>query len=132
LTPIFPDDAAARQLFGELGGVIAVDDQNAFDALCSASASIASHLEYLAAVVDWLEGQGTRRTESRHYIGHIYSALAAAIASDEADFSELANEYSTPGGLNELMRNHLARHGVFTEVGLGLDAVHRRVAMKSF
>ncbi|MBE1160915.1 NAD(P)-binding domain-containing protein [Dyella acidiphila] len=58
ITPLYPANAHARDLFERLGHVIEVDNETAFDLFSAATATMAAHFLYLDRISTWLAAQG--------------------------------------------------------------------------
>jgi len=129
-TAIYPADSAALDLFGAVGSAFTVDTEREFNALCAATATIASYFAFAESIASWLAGQGIAREQARDYIARIFSGLAPE-ASDSRTFHLLAAEDATAGGINEQLLAHLRGQGVFESVSQGLDAVMRRILSAS-
>jgi len=112
VTPVHPGGEAACELFDRLGGAAAVEDAGAFEAMSAASGTIAAHLEYQAAIADWLAGHGVPRAQASRYVASIF-----------ADVGGEASSYATPGGINERFAALLDEAGVFDAVRGSLDAI---------
>ena len=128
VTAIHPQEEFARAIFDPLGGVVAVDDERAFDALAASTATIAAHLAYLDTITRWLAGRGIPETDATRYVAAVFGALSGTLLRTQpSDFSTLANEYATAGGLNEQFLTALRRAGTFSTVEDALDDVARRL-----
>jgi pyrroline-5-carboxylate reductase len=128
LTAIHPGRELARAIFEPLGGVIAVDDERAFDALSASTATIAAHLAYLDTISRWLADRGIPRADATRYLGAVFGALSGTLrATGPNDFSTMADEYATAGGTNEQFLAALRRAGTFDIVDRALDDVARRL-----
>ena len=79
LTAIHPLHELARAIFDPLGGVVAVDDERAFDALSASTATIAAHLAYLDTISRWLADRGIPRTEATRYVRAVFGTLAGTV-----------------------------------------------------
>jgi pyrroline-5-carboxylate reductase len=124
ITAIHPDAAAAHALFDRLGAVIAVDDVAAFEAMSAATATIAAHLRYLAAIGDWLSEHGVPPEQASRYVSSIFVGLAETLRDGNTDLDGLARAHATPGGLNERFAAMLDDAGTFELVGRSLDAIY--------
>jgi pyrroline-5-carboxylate reductase len=128
LTAIHPPHEVARAIFDALGGVIAVDDERALDALSASTATIAAHLAYLDTISRWLAGRGVPRTEATRYVAAVFGSLSGTpLASQPDDFGTVADEFATAGGINEQFLTALRRAGMFDIVDRALDDVARRL-----
>ncbi len=131
-TAIYPPDPIVADLFATLGTAFEVGRENEFDALCTATATLASYFAFADAVASWLVGQGITQGKARDYIGKIFYGLGnTAIDAPERSFQSLAADHATRGGINEQLVAHLVSHGVFESVSEGLDAVMQRITAAS-
>jgi pyrroline-5-carboxylate reductase len=124
LTAIHPPHELAREIFDPLGGVVAVDDERAFDSLSAATATIAAHLAYLDAIAGWLADRGIPQIDATRYVAAMFGTV---LSPQPDDFSTLAAEFATPGGTNEQFLTALRRAGTFTIVDRALDDVAQRL-----
>jgi pyrroline-5-carboxylate reductase len=128
LTAIHPHHRLAQAIFERLGGVLAVDDERAFDALSASTATIAAHLAYLDTISRWLANRGIPQPDATHYVAALFGGLSGTLlAAPPNDFSTLADEYATAGGLNEQFLRALRHAGTFNTVDRALDDVARRL-----
>jgi pyrroline-5-carboxylate reductase len=127
LTAIHPPREVARAIFDPLGGVIAVDDERALDALSASTATIAAHLAYLDTISRWLAGRGVPQTEATRYVAAVFGGLSGTLLGQPDDFSTVVDEYATAGGINEQFLTALRRAGTFDIVDRALDDVSRRL-----
>jgi pyrroline-5-carboxylate reductase len=131
-TAVYPADPLALALFSLVGPAFAVNTEAEFDALCTATSTMASYFAFADAVAAWLVSHGLEEAEARGYVSYVFSGLAeTAVESPDRSFHVLACEHATPGGLNEQVHRHLVERGVFAAVAEGLDAVMRRVTAGS-
>ena len=127
-TIVYPPDQVAAEIFGRLGKVIPVADAAEFDALSVVTATFATYFKHLDTIAKWVSAQGVAEDKVRDYVAGIYTALAhAPEAAPHSDFSELAQEYATRGGINEQVVRELSDKGVFEAFAESLDNVHRRI-----
>jgi pyrroline-5-carboxylate reductase len=128
LTAIHPPHEIARAVFDPLGGVVAVDDERAFDALAASTATIAAHMAYLDTISRWLSDRGIPQADATRYVAAVFGALSGTLlATQMNDFRTLAEEYATAGGLNEQFLSTLRRAGTFDVVERALDDVAHRL-----
>ncbi|GAA3560973.1 pyrroline-5-carboxylate reductase [Microlunatus spumicola] len=129
LVPVFPPQPAALAMFRELGAVVALDDETAFDSFSAASAFAATQLDLLATVEAWLVGRGVPAPDASAYVRELIRGLSDALAEEpDRELALLASDHATPGGLNEQVRTYVRAHGVHELVATALDDVARRVA----
>ncbi|GAA1772386.1 pyrroline-5-carboxylate reductase [Nocardioides hankookensis] len=127
-TPVHPATPAVTDLFGRLGGSLAIDDELAYESVAAASATVAAHFRYLGTIAGWLTDRGIAGPEARRYVADTFAALSGELGQPDADFTALAQAHATPGGLNEQFARDLGEAGVYDEVRSGLDAVLARIA----
>lgn len=131
-TAIFPRDRAAIDLFTPLGAAFAVDSEDEFDALCTATATMATYFAFADGVASWLARHGIAPGEARDYVARIFSGMAqTALDSPDRGFREVASEHPTRGGTNEQVLNNLTRNGVCERLSEALDGVMRRLMAAS-
>jgi pyrroline-5-carboxylate reductase len=127
-TAIYPQDRLAMELFASLGGAFAVDSESEFNALCTATATMAAYFAFADGVASWLTRNGIPPAKARDYIAQIFSGLAdTAVDAPERSFQSLAEDHATRGGTNEQVLARLAESGLFQTFSEALDAVLRRV-----
>jgi pyrroline-5-carboxylate reductase len=124
VTPVYPGTAAARALFGRLGGSVTVADVVAFEAMSVASGTIAAHLRYLAVISTWLSGLGVAPEDATRYVSGMFAGVAGELGA-ETGFDALARAHSTPGGINERFSRLLTQGGVFETVRESLQAIYQ-------
>ncbi len=131
-TAIYPPDATVAALFSTLGKAFEVEGEAEFDALSTATATLASYFAFANSIASWLAGQGVPADKARDYVGRMFSGLACtAVNAPERSFEALATDHATRGGLNEQVLAHLVSRRVFETVSDGLDAVMQRVTSGS-
>jgi len=129
LVPVVPPVPAALELFRQLGTVVALDDEVAFDSFSAASAFAATQLDLLATVEAWLVGRGVPAPDASAYVRELIRGLSDALAAEpDRELALVAGDHATPGGLNEQVRTFVRAQGVHELVGTALDDVARRVA----
>ncbi|GAB2571130.1 NAD(P)-binding domain-containing protein [Microlunatus antarcticus] len=132
LVPVYPAQPAELAMFRELGEVVALDDETAFDSFSAASAFAATQLDLLATVEAWLVGRGVPGPDASAYVRVLIRGLSDALAEEpDRELALLASDHATPGGLNEQVRTYVRGHGVHELVATALDDVARRVAAAS-
>jgi pyrroline-5-carboxylate reductase len=127
-TVIYPDDPVAVDLFGRVGTAFEVETELEFDALATATATMATYFAYLGSIAEWLMQSGIPEAQARGYLAQVYSGLAeTAVEESQRSYEELAADHATRGGINEQVRKHLTSRGVFEAIPEALDAAMRRV-----
>jgi pyrroline-5-carboxylate reductase len=127
-TAIYPREQETVELFALLGAAFAVDTEREFDALCTATATMAAYFAFADGAASWLTRQGIAVGQARDYIARIILGLAeAAVERPERSFAELAEDHATRGGTNEQVVRHMTERGVYESFSEALDGVMRRV-----
>jgi pyrroline-5-carboxylate reductase len=124
VTAIHPAHELARAIFEPLGGVVAAGDERALDALSASTGTIAAHLAYLDTISRWLAHRGIPEADATRYVAALYGTL---LTTAPDDFSTLAREYATPGGINEQFLAALREAGTYGVVARALDDVAGRL-----
>ena len=127
VTVILPPGGAAKALFDPLGGTIELENQETFDAFSAATATVAAHFEYLGTTSRWLAARGVAPDDAVRYVASVFIGLTPALRSGES-FDRLAQDHTTPGGINELFAGHMRAHGVYALVDEGLDRVAKKIS----
>jgi pyrroline-5-carboxylate reductase len=127
LTAMYPDSAAARELFGRVGSVLVPDDEATLDALSAATATFAAHLDHLSTIVDWLTDHGVDHGAATAYVTHLFGQLGRSLSQSTGSLAALTERHMTPGGINEQFMTDLRRDGVPDVVRQALDRVLARL-----
>lgn len=131
-TAIYPADDAAIELFTQLGAAFAVETESEFNAICTATATMAAYFAFEDVVASWLSRNGIPPAKARDYMARLHAGLAdTAMEFPERSFQALAADHATRGGINEQVVRDLTGHGVFAHFSEALDAVMRRVSAAS-
>jgi pyrroline-5-carboxylate reductase len=127
-TAIYPADADAIELFTLLGAAFAVETEHEFDALATATATMATYFAMADGVASWLVRQGIPPRQARDYVATVFSGLShTAVEEPEQSFQALAADHATRGGLNEQVVGYLTEQGMFARLSEALDGVMQRV-----
>lgn len=126
-TVIFPPDPVARALFGRLGTAFEASSERELQVLWASTAAMASYFSTLDTLSSWLVRNGVPAETARNYIAAMFRGLSGVPIASGAAFSELADEFTTKGGLNEQLARDLGRSGVFDAWSGGLDAILARI-----
>ena len=98
LTAIYPPDRATVELFASLGGALAVDTESEFNALCTATATMAPYFAFADGVASWLRRHGVPQAKAREYIARIFSGLTdTALEAPERSFQSLSGRPCNAG-----------------------------------
>ncbi len=126
-TAIFPPDELAAALFNRLGVAIEVATESEFHALWSATGVMATYFRLLDTVSSWLAAQGVPPARAHDYVAMTFGGLGAYARTSSASFAQLAEEFTTKGGLNEQCAAQLEQAGVFDACSRALDAILARL-----
>ncbi len=131
-TAIYPPDPVAFELFAAVGTVFPVERENEFDAICAATATIASYFAFNETIASWLEKRGIPASQARDYIARLFLGVTTgAVETSERSFQLLTATHATSGGINEQFLRHLVEHGLLTTVSEALDEVLHRISVES-
>lgn len=124
LVPYFPRDAEIETLVAHLAEPLPVKDQRELHLLWAITGLISPFYALLETTQDWCVAGGADPETSRRYTASMYAALAGvAEAKEGPDFSKLAAEAATPGGLNEMALNMMRQGSAYSDLRTALDAV---------
>lgn len=126
-TAIYPADPVAAALFGRLGIAIEAASESEFQALWASTAMMATYFTWLDTVGTWLADHRVPAGRAREYVGMMFSGLGGIGQATGATFTELAQDFTTRGGLNEQCAAQLAEAGVFDACTRALDAILARI-----
>jgi pyrroline-5-carboxylate reductase len=127
-TAIYPRDPEALEFFSSIGAPFAVDTEQEFDALCAATAAVASYFVFADTVATWLTKCGIAPTIARDYMAQILpSLMESAAKAPTSRFRAMATGHATAGGLNEQLLRHLEERNTFGTLTEALDQVMLRV-----
>jgi pyrroline-5-carboxylate reductase len=105
-----------------------VDTEQEFDALCAATAAVASYFVFADTVATWLTKRGITPVIARDYMAQILpSLMESAAKAPTSSFRGMATGHATAGGLNEQLLRHLEEHNTFGTLAEALDQVMLRV-----
>jgi len=131
-TALYPADEAPLRLFRLVGRAFTVDTEEEFNALCTATAAIASYYAFAESIASWLVQRGVRPVPARDYVCRMLPSLEREAAQmPELGFRALAAAHATAGGLNEQFLNDLEAHDVFGTINHALDQVMLRLKATS-
>jgi pyrroline-5-carboxylate reductase len=127
VTPIFPPDPEAADLFNRLGTAVACETAAEFDIFAVGSALMGSYFGLLETAQGWLVQQGLSEASARTYLAGLFSNLGTVAETSPSGFATLRHEYSTKGGLNEqIFRVFVEKNGA-AALTAALDQVLQRV-----
>lgn len=127
VTPVFPAQPLAMQIFAALGQALPVETLGAFDAYATGSAVMATWFGMAEIAAGWMAGNGIPQADAETYIRGLFANLGQTIRNDPRSIEALRHDHATKGGLNE------QTYRVFTEAGgaqalrAGMDSVMGRI-----
>lgn len=125
---LYPDDAEIFSLLGSIGELFVAPDENQLSLLSAITALITPFFSLLDTVSGWAVQNGIEKSLADAYTVSMFHALSEQALNDpQADFSELAEEAATPGGLNEQAHNLIAQSNGYEVFLKALDAVATRI-----
>ena len=127
VTPVFPPQAQAMQIFAALGTALPVDDLAAYDAYAAGSALMGSYFGLLEVAQGWMAAQGLSATDADAYLRGLFGSLGDVLRESPASFERLRADHSTKGGLNEMIFQRFVQGGGGDAMGAALTAAFRRV-----
>ena len=125
LSPPVPEVAS---LFGQLGTLIQVDDDEQLIALWTVTALMAPFFRFLETPSKWLNNNGIGNESACRYMGSMIHALSAtAMEKGTHGYAHLIHEHATPQGLNEQALRELKNMGWNDQITEVLDLIHDRL-----
>ncbi|WP_051440586.1 pyrroline-5-carboxylate reductase [Ensifer aridi] len=125
-TVIYPPDETVAAIFGELGRAIEVRNPESLLLFFAASALMGTYFGVLETAWSWLRNKGLDEVAARDYLDQLFAGLSHASGSGGA-YSELREEFSTKGGLNEQLYRVFREAGGVAAVESGLRSVWTRL-----
>jgi pyrroline-5-carboxylate reductase len=112
--------------------VFAVDTEHEFEAICAATATIASYFAFNDTVARWLAQNSIPESMARDYVGRmVFGLTTGAVDAPERSFQSLASQHTTIGGINEQFLKHMVERGLLANVSSGLDVILQRIRSAS-
>ncbi|WP_426034639.1 pyrroline-5-carboxylate reductase [Cypionkella sp. TWP1-2-1b2] len=127
VTPVFPPQPAAMQIFAALGTALPVDDLAAYDAYAAASALMGSYFGLLETAAGWMVAQGHSAPDAAQYLRGLFGSLGDVLREKPVSFEQLREDHSTKGGLNEMIFYRFVQGGGSDAMQAALTAAFRRV-----
>ncbi|WP_298723102.1 NAD(P)-binding domain-containing protein [uncultured Oceanisphaera sp.] len=96
--PLFPANAAAEQLFGNIGKVIVLESEALFDVALAHGCLHGWSYFLVQQLIDWSVTRGMDKATARDMVVHsIGSAFELAESRPELDYGDIGNAIATPG-----------------------------------
>ncbi|MGN5632691.1 NAD(P)-binding domain-containing protein [Streptomyces sp. AC154] len=104
LTVTYPSHPEVDALFEEMGGVLPVAEEAAFDAFSALTGTLTSHYAYLAALTSWAGAQGIATDDADRYVRSLFQGVGRSLSDGTRTLRQLAADHETPNGNNERIR----------------------------
>ena len=104
VTVTYPSDPVVDALFDRLGGALAVADEAAFAVFSALSATMSTHLAYLATITDWAVRHGIPRADAGRFVRSIFGGVGRALGDESQSLQQMLADHETPEGINERLR----------------------------
>ena len=127
VTPVFPPQPAAMQIFAALGTALPVDDLAAYDTYAAGSALMGSYFGLLETAQGWMVAQGLTEADAAQYLRGLFGSLGDVSRDKPASFAQLREDHSTKGGLNEMIFQRFVQEGGGDAMQAALTAAFQRV-----
>lgn len=127
VTPVFPPQPTAMQIFAALGTALPVEDLAVYDAYAAASALMGSYFGLLETASAWMVAQGLSEPDAAQYLRGLFGSLGDVVRASPASFAQLRVDHSTKAGLNEMIFQRFVQGGGGTAMQAALTAAFKRV-----
>lgn len=121
VTVTHPSHPAVDALFEDLGGVLPVADEAAFNVLSALTGTLTTHYSYLAALTSWAAGHGIAAGDAERYVRGLFEGVGRSLADQSSSLAQLAANHETPGGSNERIRTTWFTPANAQALGTALD-----------
>ncbi len=127
-TPVHPPLAPVVAVFERLGGAMAIEDGDQFEAIFTSMGTVAPFFEYLRVLSDFLVGRGLPPADAQQLVAATFTGLLESLQAQETpDFAELVKEHAPPGGGNDQLTRLMREAGVFDQMARAVEEVHQRL-----
>lgn len=127
--PIYPPLELVQTLFGPLGSIVGLENEDEFAALMSASSLMAPFYEMQNTIARWIAAKGLDPAASAKYTAALYHGLATD-SLGVSEFETITAESQTPKGVNEQSRKQLMEAGWYGQLEKQMDTIYDRVSGK--
>lgn len=104
VTVVYPTHPVVDALFEQLGGVLPVADEAAFNTFSALTGTLTTHYSYLATLTSWAVGQGIDSDDADRYVRGLFQGVGRALSDETRSLQQLAADHETPNGNNERIR----------------------------
>ena len=127
-TPVHPPVPAVMALFERLGGALAIESGDEFEAIFTSMGTVVPFFEYLKVLADFLGAHGVGSDDAQRLVAATFiGAVAQLQGKAHPDFAEIIRENAPPGGGNEQLTNLMREEDVFGGMARAIEEVHRRL-----
>lgn len=104
VTVTCPSHPVVDSLFEQLGGVLTVADEGAFNVFSALTGTLTAHYAYLAALTEWAAGHGVASDAGDRYVRGLFQNVGRSLSDETRPLHQLAADHETPRGNNERIR----------------------------
>lgn len=104
VTVTCPSHPEVNSLFEQMGGVLPVADEAAFNVFSALTGTLTAHYWYLATLTSWAAGQGITSDDADRYVRGLFQGVGRALSDETRSLHQLAADHETPNGNNERIR----------------------------
>lgn len=104
VTVTYPAHPVVDRLFTELGGVLPVADEAAFDVFSALTGTLTTHYSYLATLAAWAADHGIPAGDAERYVRGLFQGVGRSLGDETRSLPQLAADHETPKGNNERIR----------------------------
>ena len=131
VTPVYPPQPAAMQLFAALGQALGVEDLPGFDAYATGSAVMATWFGFAETVAGWMAENGIAEKDAETYVRGLFGNLGDTLRASSRPMEDLRHDHATKGGLNEQAFRVFGQEGGVEALRAGMNSVMSRVSGKA-
>ncbi|MDL4776773.1 hypothetical protein [Actinomadura xylanilytica] len=91
-------------LFEQLGGVLPVADEGAFNVFSALTGTLTAHYTYLATLTSWATGHDIASEAADRYVRGLFQNVGRSLGDETRPLHQLAADHETPKGNNERIR----------------------------
>lgn len=106
-TAIYPRHAGVSALLSDLGAVIALENEDQFEAATVSAGMYGWAQALIRAGADWSAAQGLDEATARELVARSFVAAGRMVAEQQAPMADILAGLATPGGITEAGLNHL-------------------------
>ena len=108
-----PPQPEAAEIFGHIGSMVQVEDRYHAAVLAAVTGCMTPFYAVLDALIQWSKGEGVPEELAASYVTGFFQAICQqAVKLDPAGLERMVEE-CTPGGINYMVKEHIAAQGGF-------------------